>query len=87
MNSTEKNKFGPRQSSYRILVASSVALLEADMPEMWDSKWIDSDEMSQILYTGSNLESDNTYYWKVAVKDENIEVSKWSAIAKWTTGL
>lgn len=54
---------------------------------MWDSGWVDSDRMQFIEYSGKPLESDKSYFWKVAVKDENGNITKFSNTANWTTGL
>lgn len=84
---THEKAFGQKQQAYRILVASSKALLQQHQADLWDSKWVSSNTMQQIVYGGKALASDRTYYWKVAVKDEKGEQSAWSEPAYWSTGL
>jgi hypothetical protein len=45
--------------------------LDTSQADMWDSGWVQSDDMQLIRYNGKPLRSDQTYYWTVAVKDEN----------------
>lgn len=72
-----------KQSAYRIVVS--------DTPKgngnMWDSGWVSSERMQLIPYNGLPLVSDRTYYWKIAVRDENGVKSRWSETRSWTTGL
>lgn len=87
LNPTKVRQYGLAQSAYRILVATSPSLLKEGKTDMWDTNWVTSTQMSQVVYNGNKLCSDRTYYWKVAVKDEKGKLSKWSAVQKWTTGL
>ena len=48
---------------------------------------VESDQMQLIEYSGEPLQSDRDYYWKVAVKDETGNISCFSEVAKWSTGL
>jgi len=102
LTATNGSAFGQRQSAYRILVSSnkvssnkvssskvssSTETLNRNKGDMWDSGWIPSDDMQLIRYNGKPLRSDQTYYWTVAVKDENGNESDYSKIAEWHTGL
>lgn len=87
LSATDTAAFGQGQTAYRILVSSSVRQLDQNQGELWNSGWVASAAMSNIVYGGSPLESDRTYYWKVCVKDESGKRSAWSAIAHWSTGL
>src|SRR5690606_29965590 len=73
--------------AYRIIVAKTEKTLNNNVGEVWDSGWVDSDQMQHVEYNGKVLESDRAYYWKVAVKDEKGRISKWSESTYWTTGL
>ena len=84
---TKKNDYGQKQTAFRILVASSTKLLKADEADIWDTGWVSSDNMQLIKFDGKSLQSDHTYYWKVAVKDENGNESDLSKTAEWSTGL
>ncbi|MGO1648104.1 MAG: family 78 glycoside hydrolase catalytic domain [Sphingobacterium sp.] len=79
--------FDQRQTAYRILVASSETALRADNGDVWDTEWVNSNQMSQVVYKGPPLLSDQRYYWKVAVRDQDHQKSKWSEAVTWTTGL
>ncbi|MEH6307933.1 family 78 glycoside hydrolase catalytic domain [Olivibacter sp. CPCC 100613] len=87
LNAANKSAFGQKQMAYRILVSSKADLLDEEEGDMWDSEWVNSDAMQQIVYGGKALLSDRTYYWKIAVKDEQGQQSPWSRTAQWTTGL
>ena len=84
---TKKNEYGQKQNAYRILVASNPKLLKADEADVWDTGWVTSDNMQLIKFDGKSLQSDQTYHWKVAVKDESDNESALSKVAQWSTGL
>lgn len=79
--------YDQHQTAYRILVASSEKKLHADKGDVWDTQWVDSEQMSQVVYQGSPLLSDQRYYWKVMVRDQDDKESAWSSTTSWTTGL
>lgn len=79
--------YDQHQTAYRILVASSEKKLYADKGDVWDTQWVDSEQMSQVVYQGSPLLSDQRYYWKVMVRDQDDKESAWSSTTSWTTGL
>lgn len=87
LKAADKNQFGQKQTAYRILVGRSKKILGKNTGDFWDSGWVQSDNMQLIPYDGAPLLSDNTYYWKVSVKDEKGIASPWSAVAEWNTGL
>jgi len=83
-NATDR---GLAQTAYRILVASTPALLTSNQGDLWDSgKVITSDNLN-VRYQGESLFSAQTCYWKVAVWDENDHLSAWSSPARWTTAI
>ena len=84
---TDESAYGQRQTAYRILVSSSVKGLDKKKGDIWDSGWVLSDDMQLIAYDGKPLESDQQYFWKVTVKDENSNESAYSETAEWSTGL
>jgi alpha-L-rhamnosidase len=75
------------QSGYRVLVASTKALLDEDKGDLWDSGMVASDQSVHVVYAGKPLTSGMPCYWKVRVKDEEGVLSRWSALARWTMGL
>ena len=54
-----------RQTSYRILVASSKDLLDQGVGDLWDTKTVVSNRMLLIPYEGKPLRSRDKAYWKV----------------------
>ncbi|MDR2038394.1 MAG: glycoside hydrolase family 78 protein [Bacteroidales bacterium] len=87
LQASNENSFGQRQTAYRILVSQTEKKINKGVGDMWDSGWIGSDLMQLIEYGGKPLHSDRDYYWKVCVKDESGNESKWSETAHWSTGL
>jgi len=77
---------GEHQTSYHILVASSLENIDADKGDMWDSGVIKSDQTSQVIYGGKGLQSGRAYYWKVKVSTNKTDLA-WSNVAKWSMGL
>jgi alpha-L-rhamnosidase len=75
------------QSAYRILVARSTRLLDADRGDLWDSGKVGSSESLAIAYGGQALRSGLRCYWKVRVWDGKGRPSAWSPAAFWETAL
>lgn len=82
----DESAYGQRQTAYRILVGSSMQKRIDPSGDMWDSGWIESDNMRLVEYEGKPLQSDQKYYWSVLVKDERGRISPGKR-AEWTTGL
>ena len=78
---------GQKQTAYRILAASSAALLAQDKGDLWDSGMMDSDQSIQIDYAGKPLASQMRCYWKVRVWDRDGKPTSWSQPAFWSMGL
>lgn len=87
LSATNKNGFAQKQTAYRILVSHSSKQLTQDKGDQWDSGWVPSSEMQHIEYAGKALETDVSYVWKVAVKDESGKISAWSSPANWSMGI
>ena len=78
---------GQRQTAYQILAASSLANLNAELGDLWDSGKVVSDRSVQVNYAGRPLRSNVQCFWKVRVWDQNGDASDWSQPALWTMGL
>lgn len=74
------------QTAYRILVASSEALLDKDQGDMWDSNEQQSDRTNQVPYRGKPLHAGQRVYWKVMARDQQGEWGPWSATHYWELG-
>lgn len=80
------NSRGVLQTTYHVLVASSLEKLNANEGDVWDSRKVKSDASIQVAYAGKPLESRATYFWKVRV-GTNQGTSDWSQPAEWRMGL
>ena len=67
------------QKAYRIQVATSAALLEKGVADMWDSKIVETNKNTAIPYEGKKLNPNTCYYWNVRVWDQNDSISPTSA--------
>ena len=54
-----------RQTSYRLIVASTKENARRNIGDLWDTKTVSSDQMLYIPYKGKPLESRDKAYWKV----------------------
>jgi alpha-L-rhamnosidase len=75
------------QSAYRVLVASSQAVLQKDQGDLWDSGRVASAQSAWVGYAGRKLRSGERVYWKVRVWSNAGQVLPWSAPATWSMGL
>lgn len=82
--SVKNNTF---QASYRILVASTITLLNNNSADIWDSKKVKSAQNTFLEYGGKALKSHQKYFWKVMITDNYGNESEWSKIAEWTMGI
>ncbi|EMI57272.1 alpha-L-rhamnosidase [Rhodopirellula sallentina SM41] len=76
-----------RQTGYRIVVASSLAKLDADLGDLWDSGLVEHSDSQNVVFAGEQLTSGRTCYWKVRVRDAADATSAWSKPARFTIGL
>ena len=83
----ESGERGQRQTAYRLLVASSEALLKQDSGDLWDSGKVESDQSIHLKYAGDALRSWQECFWKVCVWDKDDQRSGWSQPARWSMGL
>ncbi len=75
---------GQTQSAFEIFVSAKP---ECPSGEQWDSGKVVSEDFSHIVYKGKPLTSDTTYYWKVRTWDKDGNVSPYSRVASFGTGL
>jgi hypothetical protein len=78
---------GQRQTAYRVLVASSPAILAHDRGDLWDSGTVVSSRSIQVAYSGKPLVSEQWCYWKVRIWDHEGKPSEWSWPNAWEMGL
>ena len=84
LSSSEKMQ---NQTSYQILVASSLEKLNNDVGDLLDTKRVLSDETISVLYSGIQLCSGSKCWWKVRVWNQDNIISDWSEPAFWSIGL
>ena len=75
------------QSAYRVLVASSPAMLRNNNGDLWDSGRVTSGQSTWIEYGGKELASGERVFWKVRVWSDAGKASAWSDQATWSMGL
>jgi len=75
------------QSAYRVLVASSLEVLNSDRGDLWDSDKVASDQSVHIPYAGTPLHSRQHCFWKVQIWTREDSPLSWSDIARWEMGL
>ena len=75
------------QSSYRIIVASSSALLRAGKGDLWDSGKVNSPRTLLCSYGGTPLKSRRRCWWAVRAWDTRGQLSAWSQPATFSMGL
>ncbi len=75
------------QSAYRVLVASTSAILHSDRGDLWDSGRVVSGQSTWVEYGGKKLVSGQRVYWKVRIWSDGGEGSLWSNQATWSMGL
>lgn len=54
---------------------------------VWDSGRVESGQSVNVVYQGSELQSDSVYRWRVKVWDQANRQSNWSAPSIWSTGI
>jgi len=83
---SESDQRGVSQFAYQVLVSSSQKNVDENVADVWDSKKVSSNQSMQIEYDGKPLESNQKYFWKVKIWDQNGD-EHLSETAFWTTGL
>lgn len=81
------DQYNQVQTAYQVMVASSPALLEKGIPDLWNSGKIEGAQTNQIAYKGKPLVSAAIYYWTVRSWDKDQNPGVWSAVTSWETGL
>ena len=89
--SCDSTVFNARQTSYRIIVASTRENAEQGIGDLWDTKTVPSDQMLYILYEGKPLHSRNKAYWRVYTTltygDDNQHITVQSKVNKFEISL
>jgi hypothetical protein len=75
------------QSAYQILVSGSMAELNRDEGDVWNSEKVNAKQSVSVPYQGKGLMPATTYYWKVRIWDKNGTPSVWSEPQTFSMGL
>jgi alpha-L-rhamnosidase len=75
------------KTAYQIIVATSFSNLNLEKGDIWDSGKVSSRKQNYIYAQGKALSSATRYFWKVRTWDKDGNVSPYSAVATFNTGL
>ncbi len=75
------------QSGYELIVSPVESEVEAGAGKPWKTGKILSSETLNIEYGGSPLQPFRRYFWKVRVYEKSGQVSAWSAVSWFETGM
>ena len=78
---------GAIQYAYQVLVASEKDRLSMEDADVWNSGKVLSNNNVNIPFQGKELQSNQTYYWKVKTWDGEENESEFSEVATFQTGL
>ncbi len=84
INDSDPNEI---QSAFQIIVSSSISKLNSNIGDIWDSKKVISRKQNYVYFNGKELNSGTQYYWKVRTWDKDDNVSSYSSMATFSTGL
>ena len=83
----ESKERGQKQTTYRILAATSPDGLSQGKADLWDSGEVSSVESIHVTYGGKPLLSGERVYWKVRAWDRDHKPSAYSEPSWWEMGL
>ncbi|WP_111895471.1 alpha-L-rhamnosidase [Acinetobacter sp. MB5] len=78
---------GVKQTAYQLIMTENLEDMNDENSYFFNSGKVFSEQSTNILYSGSALQSRQRYYWKVRIWDQFDQVTEWSAIAWWEMGL
>jgi alpha-L-rhamnosidase len=83
-NDTNANEI---QTGYEILVATSLANLNSNLGDAWDSGKVLSSQENHVVYAGAALAADTEYFWKVRTWNREGNSSPYSTNGNFIVGL
>ena len=75
------------QKSYQVMVSGSRELLDRNTGDLWNSGIVESSNSTNVIYSGTGLQSRQQCYWKVRTWDQDGKPSPWSKTATWRMAL
>jgi hypothetical protein len=73
------------QTGYHIIVASSQNLASADTGDMWDSGIVTSSNSLNVVYGGTTLQPNTSYFWRVQTVNSLGQMGAFSGIQQFNT--
>jgi alpha-L-rhamnosidase len=73
------------QAGYQIIVASSMALANADTGDMWDSGVVSNATSINVPYGGAPLQPGKSYFWRVRTMDSGGHLGSFSGVQQFNT--
>ena len=73
------------QTQYRIILASSLALANTGTGDMWDSGWVNSANSINVPYSGTSLQPNSSYYWRVRTVNSLGTTNAFSGVQQFNT--
>jgi alpha-L-rhamnosidase len=83
-NDTNANEI---QTGYEILVATSLANLNSNLGDAWDSGEVLSSQENHVVHASGQLAADTEYFWKVRTWNREGGASPYSTNASFVVGL
>ncbi|RIJ50536.1 hypothetical protein D1614_00950 [Maribellus luteus] len=83
----ESTERGKKQIAYQILLADNKDDINRNSGNYWDSGKIISEKNHSVMYRGKALQSNQTYYWKVRIWDEQDVPTEYSKTTFFTTSI
>ena len=74
-----------RQSAFRIIVASSQAVVDQGIGDVWDSGTVTNGDSINVPYAGPALQTSTDYFWRVQTWDANGQQSAFSPSQQFRT--
>nr|WP_319509486.1 family 78 glycoside hydrolase catalytic domain [uncultured Draconibacterium sp.] len=74
------------QKGYQILLSSSLANINNNIGDVWDSGNVRSNQSVDVEMQGEPLKENTTYFWKVRIFDKDNRISEYSEPQQFTTG-
>ncbi len=74
------------QKGYQLLVASSLANINNNIGDVWDSGNVRSNKSIDVELQGEPLKANTTYFWSVRIFDKDNRISEYSEPQQFTTG-
>ena len=84
---TGSREKGQRQTAYQIIIADNEQDINQNRGNVWDSGKVDSGQSNAVSYSGSSLQSDHNYFWKVKIWDNQGNPGEFTNAATFLTSI